>query len=363
MKIACIACHPDGVSGLERFVCETALRIIKRGHEVKLFCNTMEESRAYPEMLKIPYEVFPSRRELFGKSILFRLIANRKLIYKAIKWKPDIIFLQQGFILGDYFQQRTKIPIVPYIHYPKTFSHKKSFVRGVYKRAFGIKKLEGIAFKRVPLILCNSKHTESMIKSLEPTTNTKVIYPAVDHKKFFPTWEDNDFLYYHSRFRESKNQMLAINAVKERYHLTLSGYIDERNYQYFATVNREASEYGHTVLTNIDDSEVVSLLQGCSAFLFPSINEPFGIAPIEAMACGKPVIGHNSGGTIETVGMVGCLCGDDQAEWKNKIDDLMADGKLRVRMGRRAYEFAKRFTWDKTAEEMIKVFESIHELI
>jgi glycosyltransferase involved in cell wall biosynthesis len=359
LKIAYVACHPDGKSGLERFVCETALGMIKRGHEVKLFCNTMEKNRAYPEMLKIPYEVFSSNRELFNKSFLFRFIANRNLIYKAIKWKPDIILLQQGFILGDYFQQRTKIPIVPYIHYPKTFPDGKSFVRSLYKRAFGIKKLEGIAFKKVPIVLCNSKYTESMIKSLDPTVNTKVIYPAVDHNKFFPSWEDNNFLYYHSRFSESKNQLLAVNAVKKRYHLTLSGYVDERDCEYFATVHREASKYGHTVLTNIDDSEVVSFLQNCSVFLFPSINEPFGMAPIEAMACGKPVIGHNSGATIETVGTVGYLCGDDEAEWRTRIDDLMADGKLRVRMGRNAYEFAKRFTWDKTTEEMIKVFESI----
>lgn len=361
--MAYIACHPDGRSGLERFVCETALGMIKRGYEVKLFCNTMDEGRAYPEMLKIPYEVLPSRRELFGKSVLFRLIANKKLIYKAIKWKPDIILIQQGLVLGNYFQQRTKIPLVPYIHYPKRSSQKKSLVRNAYERTFGIKKLEDIAFKRVPLVLCNSKYTESMIKSLGSTANTKVIYPAVDHKKFFPTWEDNDFLYYHSRYEEGKNQLLAINVVKERYHLTLSGFVDELNCEYFAKVNRTASEYGHRALTNIEDSEVVSLLQSCSVFLFPSINEPFGIAPLEAMACGKPVIGHNSGATVETVGTVGYLCGDDLGEWRNKIDDLMADAKLRVKMGRRAYEFAKSFTWDKTTEEIIKAFESIHELI
>ena len=104
---------------------------------------------------------------------------------------------------------------------------------------------------------------------------------------------------------------------------------------------------------------MLSLLQNCSIFLFPSIGEHFGIAPIEAMACSKPVIAHNSGGTRETVGKVGILCRNNLEEWKQSISFLMDNPKIRRDYAKRAYNRSKDFTWEKTVNEMIKVFNKV----
>lgn len=63
-----------------------------------------------------------------------------------------------------------------------------------------------------------------------------------------------------------------------------------------------ASKAGPTVemLGRVDDETVLKYMQGCHAFLFPG-EEDFGITPIEAEACGKPVIALGKGGALETV--------------------------------------------------------------
>jgi len=53
-------------------------------------------------------------------------------------------------------------------------------------------------------------------------------------------------------------------------------------------------------LGRVSDDEKISLLQGCRAFVFPGL-EDFGIAPLEAMACGRPVIAYAGGGALDTV--------------------------------------------------------------
>jgi glycosyltransferase involved in cell wall biosynthesis len=364
MKIAYITSHPDMKGGGERLAYETALRIQKQDHEVRLFCNSMDENKAFREMLQIPYEVYPARKTMFGKFVAyFGLKAVKKIIEAAIAWDPDIIFLLMGYAYGDYFQQKTKIAIVPYVHYPETFQpYKSSLIRNVYRNILNIRQLEKSTFKRMPLILCNSKYTESMIKSLEPTANTKVVYPGVDHNKFYPTWKDSGFLYYHSRFQDMKNQLFIIDVVRDAYPLILSGSVSKPNRDYYQKVLTIAKRYGCKVLVNLEDSEYISLLQSCSIFLFPSRNEHFGIVPIEAMACGKAVIGHNSGGTIETLGETGYLCGDAPKEWKVHIDDLMKNPQLRESVGKKSYEFSKQFNWEKTTQEILEAFQSIIKL-
>ncbi|MDP3724300.1 MAG: glycosyltransferase, partial [bacterium] len=69
-------------------------------------------------------------------------------------------------------------------------------------------------------------------------------------------------------------------------------------------------------LGEVSDDRLIALYQGCQAVIFPSEDEDFGIVPVEAMAAGKPVIAHNSGGVKETMidGKTGIL-----------VDELSAD--------------------------------------
>ena len=86
-------------------------------------------------------------------------------------------------------------------------------------------------------------------------------------------------------------------------------------------------------------AEVESFLPIADLFLFPSENESFGLAALEAMACGTPVLGARSGGLVEVVedGVSGRLCplGDVDAMAEAGLD-LLSDENLRSGMGRAA---------------------------
>lgn len=360
MKIAVIHTMFVSKGGGERFLYEV-FRRLKKDHEIHIFCNGI--SRESFNFYEFEHTIIPSRHSLFGKFVAYYEAKGLKKVIKyAVKWKPDIIWLNRGYYHASWITEKYNIKVIPYVHYPILLEPlKQDVLHKIYRRIIGLERLEAKSFEKVPLILCNSKYTESAIKKEQPNAKTQVVYPGVNHDKFFPTWEDEEYLYYNSRFQRIKNQKLAIEiARKTGYRLILSGFISKNNFDYFKYIKKETEQLNNIeIIPNPDDNIIIKLLQKCSIFLFPSIGEHFGIAPIEAMACGKPVIGHRSGGTIETVGEVGILCGDDVSEWVKNVVYLMENKHIRRDMGKRAFEFSKNFTWENTVKKISIILENI----
>lgn len=98
-------------------------------------------------------------------------------------------------------------------------------------------------------------------------------------------------------------------------------------------------------------------------FVLPSIDEGFALAPLEAMACAKPVIMNNSHSASEAVtdGLNGFLCKpNDDSDWAEKIIRLIEDGHLRKKMGKASKEKAmKEFQWKKSVNLHLEVLKSL----
>jgi len=88
--------------------------------------------------------------------------------------------------------------------------------------------------------------------------------------------------------------------------------------------------------------------------------EPFGITPLESMACGTPVIGSNVGGIKYSVvdGKTGALVPPNEPEiLAEKLEQLIYNDALLYRMGQNALEHVNaNFTWEKVAAEMVRVY-------
>lgn len=103
----------------------------------------------------------------------------------------------------------------------------------------------------------------------------------------------------------------------------------------------------------------------CAADLFVSTPwyEPFGITPVEAMACGTPVVGSAVGGIKTTVqdGRTGLLVPPrDPDALANRLAELLCDDRRRLAFGQRAIRRANRFyTWERVAHKIADVYEHV----
>jgi glycosyltransferase involved in cell wall biosynthesis len=103
--------------------------------------------------------------------------------------------------------------------------------------------------------------------------------------------------------------------------------------------------------------DLVSLYNAADVFVFPSLYEGFGIPPLEAMACGVPVVTADSSALPEVVGDAAVTV--DPKRPRELIDALrrvLTDDSLRAGMRKRGLERAKRYTWERTARGTVAVY-------
>src|SRR5262249_52799206 len=122
----------------------------------------------------------------------------------------------------------------------------------------------------------------------------------------------------------------------------------------------------HPRMVNIgspDRTGLVAAYQGCDILLFPSRLEGFGIAPAEALACGRPVVTTDASALPEVVddGQNGFLCRrDDVAAYAEAVRRLGEDAGLRWRFGEHGREkVARCFGYDQLAGGLIEVYERL----
>jgi glycosyltransferase involved in cell wall biosynthesis len=108
----------------------------------------------------------------------------------------------------------------------------------------------------------------------------------------------------------------------------------------------------------ISDAELVAILNQAALLLYTSRLEPFGLAPLEANACGLPVVGIAEGGIRETVqdGVNGFLVDPDPASIARAATQLLQDPTLTSQMGKTAADYVRR-EWD--IEESVTRLETI----
>jgi glycosyltransferase involved in cell wall biosynthesis len=106
----------------------------------------------------------------------------------------------------------------------------------------------------------------------------------------------------------------------------------------------------------INDQELKALYQNASCFVFPSLYEGFGLPPLEAMACGCPVISSNAASLPEVCGDAVLYIDPHRPEdIAAKIKQVLSDDSLRNELKRKGLERAREFSWEKCADEFWEI--------
>lgn len=112
----------------------------------------------------------------------------------------------------------------------------------------------------------------------------------------------------------------------------------------------------------IHDADLPVLYGLSTIFLFPSISEGFGMPVIEAMACGAPVITSNISCLPEVAGDAAVLTNPhDTRDIASAIYSLSQHEEMRLRLVDAGFRNARRFSWKKSAESVLGIYEFVHQ--
>ncbi|MFH0908428.1 MAG: glycosyltransferase family 1 protein [bacterium] len=113
-------------------------------------------------------------------------------------------------------------------------------------------------------------------------------------------------------------------------------------------------------LEYVDEEDLPALYAGAELFVFPSFYEGFGFTPLEAMACGTPVIASSAGSLPEVLGGAAELVeAFDTDEWTARVGALLADRGRCEQLRVRGLEHVKRFDWNETARKTWNVYRGV----
>ncbi len=269
--------------------------LVRRGHEVTLFASG--ESRTRSRLVEVVDQ--PLRLNADGRlidAVAMHMAMAQQVCARAGEF--DVIHSHIDY-LGFAALQRCPVPVV-------TTMHGRLDIDGL--------DLIHDAY-RMPVVSISDAQREPLPEAAWEAT----VYHGLPLDPFTPGAGRGDYLVFLGRLSREKRPDVAINVARRAgVRLIIAAKVDEADREYYDEVVAPMIRAGRGVeyIGEVCDREKVELLRDARALLFPvQWPEPFGLAMVEAMACGTPVIARRCGSIPEIVthGFTGFICDDDDA--------------------------------------------------
>lgn len=193
-------------------------------------------------------------------------------------------------------------------------------------------------------------------------------YEFIDNKKLISEIKykyntGENFLLYVGNIKPHKNLpvlLKALSNIDKQNKLIIVGKRDKAYNEIFDIIDQYNLKDRIIFTGFVSDEDLISLYNAATVFVYPSLYEGFGLPPLEAMACGTPVITSNVSSLPEVVGDAAITIDPNNVNGlAEAINRVLGDEVLQNTMIKKGIERAKEFTWEKTARETIRVYEEV----
>ncbi len=290
---------------------------------------------------------------------------------------PVDIFHSPDFVLPPVRRARTMVTVhdLSFVRYPQCAdANLRAYLNKVVPRSV----------HRADLILADSQSTKDDVAELLGVEADKieVLYPGVE-ERFHPIGDQVLLEEVRRRYNLPPRFILGLGTLQPRKNFTrlIEAFADLRFAIYdlrlviaggkgwlyediFAAVERLGLE-GKVIFPGfIADEDLPALYNLADLFVFPSLYEGFGLPPLEAMACGTPVVSSDVSSLPEVVGEAGLMVeATDTEALAEVMKRVLEDNVLREEMIAKGLEQARQFTWEKAALKLLGLYEALHKPI
>lgn len=240
-------------------------------------------------------------------------------------------------------------------------------------------KFKKNAFDAADLIIAISQSTKQDLCKLYSIDPTKIVvaYPGVSGTFFNggSLIKQGKPSFAKASAGEEKPYMLYVGArdyTYKNFDLLLNTFIDEKYFLQFDLVvfggEKELTLAQKEIVKKYNggnwlkqesgsDETLANMYANASVFIYPSLYEGFGIPPLEAMACGCPVVASNASSLPEVIGDAGLLFNPtDSNDLAEKIEKILHDKILAADLIQKGKIRARQFTWENMVQKIYQSY-------
>ena len=312
-----------------------------------------------------------SLKSIVVKNQLLKRVVRKLLFFSSRLFAPSYdLYWQPNFIPNDGIKAKRIVTSV----------HDFSFI--LYRDFHPKERIEYIEkyfFKNISrsdMIITGSEYTKQEILERTEFTEDKirVIYHGIDHN-LFRVYESVEldfnlppkFILSVGSIEPRKNLLGLLKAynslsskIRDEYRLVLVGFSGWENSEIMSFIKEEEESVHY--LGFISDEELAKVYNRASLFVYPSFYEGFGLPVLEAMACGTAVVCSNLSSLPEVGGDAPLYCDPyDIESIRENIESALSYSVLRENMIAKGLEQAKKFSWKKSAQSHIELFQTLIE--
>jgi len=360
-------------------------RISGIGHMTLEIIKALEKhpgnQQSFQIVLAIPFDKRANLDRWGFTSVHYRQIPLPLRVFN-LAWKYDLLppmdlWLGRGvYIFPNYKNWRllasrslTYVCDISYLLFPQFAAPKNQrfLAKNIHKW-----------IKRSDKILAISQSAQQeIIDQLKVDPSKMLLVPCgVDPAVFYPRTEKEiaaikkqlgikkEYILYLGNLEPRKNIERLVAAytalpakLRTAYSLVLVGGGGWQNESIMATIKQAQTENFDIIHPEsyIADDELPALHSGSTLLIHPALYEGFGIAPLQAMACGTPVVVANNSSLPEVVGDAGVLVdAEDSAGIATVIERVLQDRRLHDALGRQGVKQAQKFNWANSADRLVQ---------